>query len=157
MEAVREIASSVRLQQRGFTLPELLMTIVLMGILFGIASSSWSGVVESREVTSATNQLAADLRLAHTSATNRLESYEVLFTGGRSYEVGPSGATEPRELPEGTRIAPALVDGVRFMGSGEAEPIPAASGNSITVSSEDGTPGHVIEFNSQTSRIKIDP
>ena len=58
--------------ERGFTLIEVMVIIIIMGIVFAIASSTWFGVVESRRVDSATNQLAADLRLAHTSATNRL-------------------------------------------------------------------------------------
>lgn len=157
VKAVRVMAKGFRVREHGFTMPEVLVTIAIMGIVFAIASSTWLGLTESRRVTSATNQLTGDLRLAHTRATNRLDTYEVLFTGGRSYEIGPSGATEPRELPEGTQIASGPVTGVRFTGNGEANPIPALSGSSITVSSDDGAPSTVIEFNSQTSRIKIDP
>jgi hypothetical protein len=47
-------------------------TIVIMGIVFAIASATWLGVIGSHAVDSATNQLASDLWLAHTSATNRL-------------------------------------------------------------------------------------
>ena len=65
--------------ERGFTLVEVMVTIIMMGIVFGIASSTWFGVAESRRVDSATNQLAADLRLAHTRATNRLEPCQVLL------------------------------------------------------------------------------
>ena len=43
-----------------------------MGIVFAIASSTWFDAAESRGVDSAANQLAADLRLAHTKATNKL-------------------------------------------------------------------------------------
>ena len=59
--------------ERGFTLIEVMVTIIIMGIVFAIASSTWFGAIESRRVDSATNQLAADLRQAHTRATNRLE------------------------------------------------------------------------------------
>ena len=75
--------------ERGFTLVEVLITIILMGILFAIASSMLFGVVESRRVDSATNQLAADLRLAHTRATNRLEKWQVVLDGDSStYTIG---------------------------------------------------------------------
>jgi type IV fimbrial biogenesis protein FimT len=57
--------------QRGFTLLELLITIIVMGIVLAIASSTWFGAIESRRVDSATNQVAADLRLAYSRATNR--------------------------------------------------------------------------------------
>ncbi len=49
--------------EQGFTLPEVLITIVLMSIAFAIASSTWFNIVESREVDSAANQVAGDLRL----------------------------------------------------------------------------------------------
>lgn len=65
--------------ERGFTLPEVLVTILIMGILFSIASASWFDLIESRRVTSATNQLAADLRLAHTSSTNQLATWRVVL------------------------------------------------------------------------------
>lgn len=50
-----------------------------MGILFSIATTSWFGLVESRRVTAAANELAADLRLAHTSSTNQLATWRVVL------------------------------------------------------------------------------
>ena len=70
--------------ERGFTLVEVMLLLFIMGIVFAIASSTWFGVVESRRVDSATNQLAADLRQAHTRATNRLEALAVDLTAGSS-------------------------------------------------------------------------
>lgn len=69
---------------RGFTLVEVMVTIILMGIVFAIASSTWFGVVESRRVDSATNQIASDLRLANATATNRLSSAYIVFNRGGS-------------------------------------------------------------------------
>ena len=63
--------------EHGFTLAEVMITIVIMGIVFAIASSTWFGVVESRRVDSATNEMVAELRLAHTRATNRLEDWRI--------------------------------------------------------------------------------
>ena len=74
--------------ERGFTLPEVLITISLMGIVFAIATSTWFGTVEARRVDSATNQLAADLRLAHTKATNQLASWRIVL----SPDKGPESA-----------------------------------------------------------------
>ena len=122
--------------EAGFTLPEVLITIVIMGILAGIAIPSWFGIVESRRVDSAANQVAADLRLSHGRATNQLTDWRVVFRGSdpggilnkvncggtladycmvklaEVYEGG-LGATSPtvvqtmpRYLPEGTLITP---------------------------------------------------
>lgn len=75
MEAWGSTGREFSKDERGFTLPEVLITIVLMGIVLAIASSIWFGTVESRRVDSATNQVASDLRLAHSSAANRLKDY----------------------------------------------------------------------------------
>ena len=106
--------------ERGFTLPEVMITIVLIGIVTAIASSSWFGLVESRRVTAATKQLTADMRLAHTRATNQLASWRIVLVPGReAASAGPdyylvkmnsggatidSSATIQRTLPDDTRI-----------------------------------------------------
>src|SRR5215204_3445413 len=87
--------------ERGFTLIEVIITTILMLIVFGIASSTWFKVAESRRVDSATNQVVADLRLAHTQATNRLteSSFIVPSADSSTYEIGPDGDLETMTLP----------------------------------------------------------
>ncbi len=72
--------------ERGFTLAEVLIVVILLGIVLAIATSSWFGIVESRRVDSATNQLAADMRLAHTKATNQLGTWRVVLHPDRGDE-----------------------------------------------------------------------
>ena len=105
-------------------MPEVLITIVIMGILMGIASSTWFSTVESRRVDSATNQVLSDLRLAHTSSTNRLTEYRVAYvSGGQINCAGRSDADycllrqnggsyqeTARYLPERTVISGAGLD-----------------------------------------------
>src|SRR5215218_9009845 len=87
--------------ERGFTVLEVFLTCILMGLLFAIASPVLFGVVDGRRVDSATNQLAADLRLAHTRATNRLEQWQVVLTADSStYTIGPVGAPSTRDLDD---------------------------------------------------------
>lgn len=106
---------------KGFTLPEVLVTILIMGILFGIASSFWFGIVEGRKVDSATNQVAADVRLSHSSAANQLTEYLVAYNPNGTVtgcaaaasadycllkKTGTSTYEETaRFLPDGTQIS----------------------------------------------------
>ena len=140
--------------ERGFTLIELLVTIVIMGIVFGISSSIWFKMAESRRVDSATNQVVADLRLAHTQATNRLTdvSFVVPSADSSTYQVGPDPMTLPGDdqgTPKTKIVAPTAIT---FHSNGSAEIDPAGN---ITVASTDGDPSHEIEINSITSRVKV--
>lgn len=98
---------------------EVLTVVVLMGIVFAIASSTWFGLVESRRVTAATNQLTADMRLAHSSATNQLSSWRIVLVPNRAapnagpdyylVKLNPAGAVIPastvsRTLPNNTSV-----------------------------------------------------
>ena len=143
--------------ERGFTLVELMLVILLMGIVFAIASSTWFDAIESRKADSATNQVVADLRNTYSKATNRLADYSFVIPSANSttYETGPtSEALVPTSLPDGTQIA----DGVdiTFHSDGSAD---VNSGtNPITVSSsKDTTKCHTVEINTATSRIEVDP
>jgi prepilin-type N-terminal cleavage/methylation domain-containing protein len=158
--------------ERGFTLLEVIVTIVLMGIVLGIASSTWFAVIESRRVDSATNQVVADLRLAHTQATNRLTNSSFVVPADpvpagfedhplSTYQVGPPGDLETRILPgddQGTPQTQILVaTTIVFKSDGSAEIDPAGD---ITVTTTDGDPDdsfHTINVNPVTSRIQIDP
>lgn len=94
MKLLRDKFARFAGDSRGFTLPEVLITIAILGILAGIVIPSWRGVVEGRKEDSATNQLASDMRLAESRATNRLSSWQVeLNSGSSTYRIGPEGGT----------------------------------------------------------------
>ena len=145
-----------RENERGFTLIEVIATIIIMGIVFAIASSTWFGVVESRRVDSTTNQVVADLRLVHSRATNRLADYSFVVPANSSstYQIGPSGgALVTQTLPEGTQIASATT--IVFKANGEAQVTSGAPSPIRVELSKDTTNYHEIEFNSVTSRIRV--
>jgi prepilin-type N-terminal cleavage/methylation domain-containing protein len=141
--------------ERGFTLPELMVAIAILGILAAIAIPVWWGVSESRALDSAANQVAADLRLAHTGATNRLQSWQVVFTSGSpTYTVGPAGSPTTRTLPDGTVAATSAT--LTFSPRGSVAP---ADGSTTTVrvaAAGDPANDRDIEVNTSTSMVEID-
>ena len=157
-------------EDRGFTLVELTVIIIIMGLVFAIASSAWLGAIESRKVDTATNQVAADLRLANTQATNRLADSNfttpdptppVGVVPLSTYEVGPAGAVASDKAPEGTQIAAAT--NIKFKANGSAQVVsgpPADASGKITMtvrSSNNAASNHEIWINTTTSRIKVVP
>jgi prepilin-type N-terminal cleavage/methylation domain-containing protein len=154
--------------ESGFTLVELTMVIILMGVVFAIASSMWFGAVEARRVDSATNQLAADLRLAHTRAINRLADQTVILTAGNSEYTLPGGVTvdlddDNSPGPSGDVVSVAAASTIVFKGNGSAQVTGAGltAANPITVRGTtppaNGGRKHTIVINPVTSAIQIGP
>jgi type IV fimbrial biogenesis protein FimT len=154
--------------EHGFTLMEVMITILIMGIVFGIASSTWFGVVESRRVDSATNQMVSELHFAHNSSTNRLEDWKVdLQANSRTYSIGPCPDPDVCAAPlppaserslleeEGTEVRPSeggMVEEVVFEPNGDAQ---ITGAGRIRIAAADGSPCHEIEINEATSKIRI--
>ncbi len=100
--------------ERGFTLPEVLTTIAILGILLAIAMAIWNSVIEARRVDAAANQVASDMRLAHTRATNQLIEWQVILAPERADESeGPDyylakmqspALVVPRTFPANVKI-----------------------------------------------------
>ena len=112
----------------GFTLPELVATIAILGILIVIAVIVLLGILEQRRVDAAARQLVADMRLVHTSAANQLTDWRIVLVperGGedegpdyylvrlaQTYEPSVSGSTpvaDPNTPPK-PRFFPANVE-----------------------------------------------
>jgi Tfp pilus assembly protein FimT len=142
--------------ERGFVLMELVLVITVMMIVSAIAVSTWFGAVEDRQVASATNQLVADLRQAHTKATNRLVDQTVRLNAGSSVYTLPSGDTaDLDDAPGKDVVSVAAASTIVFKGDGSAQ---VTGANPITVRATDNTNNnHTIGINLVTSRIKIDP
>lgn len=170
MEVFRYRLSARWRDRRGFTLPEVLITIALLGILVAIAVPTWWSVVEGRQVDSATTQFASDLRLAHTRAANQLNNWEVRYTiGSSTYQLVPDGGTAiTRTLPDNAVVfSSEISDGsgnavIKFTPDGSAAAEPAATFSDADVDGEmdleiskDGNPESNVAIIQSTSRVKL--
>jgi prepilin-type N-terminal cleavage/methylation domain-containing protein len=154
--------------ERGFTLVEVMVTIIIMGVLATMAISLWWPVVESRRVDSATDQLAANLRQAHSRATNRLADQTVTLNFGQSEYTLPNGATADLDdnndtaSPAGDIVSvawddPSAVSTIIFKADGTAQITGGGSAADPIRVRATSNPGnfHRIEINPVTSEVKI--
>ena len=91
--------------ESGFTLPEMTIVVVIMGIVLAISSASWFGAIEGRRVDSAANQFASDLRLAHSKATSQLATWRVVLNPDRGAETAGADYTLVKLDAAGNAIA----------------------------------------------------
>ena len=167
---------ATRRNENGFTLPEVMMTIVVMSIVLGIATSTWFRIIESSTVDSAANQLAADLRLAHTRSTNELTDWRVqIFTdrgdpAQADYVVKGPTADLNRSLPEDSAVSSTgtelNADGgsrtLRFQSTGAVEAVGGfgdtdSDGEIRITVTVDGNPSRSLTVVPTTSRVRIVP
>jgi prepilin-type N-terminal cleavage/methylation domain-containing protein len=170
--------------ERGYTLQEVLTVVAILGILVAIAVMIWLALLERWRVEAAADQFAADLRLAHTRATNQLTDWRVVFmpdgspvagcsavdycmvrlsapydAGDAAPAVDPETAPTLRELPEGTRIREVTFDADCSAGDEGAAVPPSRCGPDATRTlefSSNGTVRTLRPGQSGTVRISSD-
>ena len=76
---IRSNIARVCRDERGYTLPEILTAVSIMGIILAIGIIVLLALLERWRVEAAADQFAADLRLAHTRATEQLTDWRVVF------------------------------------------------------------------------------
>lgn len=145
-----------RLVQWGFTLVEVLVVIVIMGILAGIAVPSLMQMVAGQKVRSAASDMYSALLLARSEAMKRNTTVNVNATNAadwsRGWTVGISGTTFLTQDAYNGGVAIATTVGgtarstVAYQWTGR--PDSASTNTSITVSSTDySLPARCITLN----------
>jgi prepilin-type N-terminal cleavage/methylation domain-containing protein len=79
MRAIRPNIARVCGDERGYTLPEILTAVSIMSIILVIGIIVLLVLLERWRVEAAADRFAADLRLAHTRATEQLTDCRVVF------------------------------------------------------------------------------
>jgi prepilin-type N-terminal cleavage/methylation domain-containing protein len=94
-------------RNKGWTLTELMIVIVMMGIVIGISIPSFKNYIAKTQLDTAKNEILAVLRTARSNALSEQKNCQVIFEKAtNSYRINPGGVS--KTLPEGTEIANAF-------------------------------------------------
>lgn len=149
MLVVKTVAS------RGFTLLELLLVLLLLGLVYGLAGPLLSEGSEKLEAKTVSRQLAAGLRKARSiAATERRETVLLLDLEGLSFSV----TSDPKiyQLPKKLEVSMFTAESelvrsqnaaIRFFPDG------SSTGGRITVTA--GGHRHMIDVDWLTGRVVI--
>ncbi len=100
----------MRNNKKGFTITEIMVVIVIMGILGGIAIPSFRNYIVRMRLRSARDDILSTLRVAKARAMSERVVYRVIFdTTGYAVGIDPDGDgtfsyDEARVLPQGVSI-----------------------------------------------------
>jgi prepilin-type N-terminal cleavage/methylation domain-containing protein len=92
-------------QPSGYTLIELLVIIVIVGVLAGIAAPSWLSWRNTQWLGTARGQLAEAIRKAQSEAKLKKVGYGVVFDNGRDGRFGNSGRVRYAIVPTSVALA----------------------------------------------------
>lgn len=96
---------------KGFTVIELMVILVIMGIIGGISIPAWRNHIVRTRLSCAERQVLSTLRLAHTKAITEHITYCVLFDKTNTgYKTGPD-STNTGNFPTYGSLTP-LPDGI---------------------------------------------
>ena len=143
------------MRQRGFTLLEVIVVLVLAGIMYALLLAVPMRGASGADLKSAARTLASGLRQAQTTAmSTRRDAVLTVDVDAREFLM--PGEEQPRKLPEGldlklytaqSEVSNARKGGIRFYPDG------SSTGGRITVSA--GERKYLVDVDWLTGRVSI--
>ena len=139
-------------KEKGFTLIELMVTMVILAILLGLAIPGFSRWLPNYRLRGATRELYSNLQFAKSGAIKERAEWAVRFVSGtNSYEVWSSGTNRvwdgystPNDTLVRTVSLPDSGSGLQFGAGSATSAVPEAGGGAIIA-----VPATPIVFNSR--------
>lgn len=138
---------------RGFTLVELMITLVLLAIVATIAVPNFVQFIRNNQVQAKADEVKTFLQYARGQAVTTRKSYEVTIDTD-SWSAGPVNGTAERalELNSAQAAVSSSIAKVTFMPNGSA----AAAAEITVCRDKDAANGYVIEIQ-RSGAIKMQP
>lgn len=143
-------------RQRGFTLIEVMIAMVILAILVGLGIPGFARWLPNYRLKGAARDLYSNLQLAKSGAVKERAEWAVKFTPGQNkYEIISGGAdriysTKGDNVVQKTVLLPDYESGVRFGFGDSDENVDGGSHTSmVTFSDLDGDSNPVVVFNSR--------
>jgi prepilin-type N-terminal cleavage/methylation domain-containing protein len=92
--------------QKGFTLTETMIIVVIVGVLAGITIPAFMNYFQRQKAATAETELLADISYVRSLAIARRTTFQIVFNGDayQIIEPGPDTVMRQREAPSGITI-----------------------------------------------------
>lgn len=144
---------SRRADMHGFTLVELMITLVLLGIIAGIAAPNFNTLIRNNQIQSKAEELAVFLQHVRGQAALNRQAYEVLVDNDSPWIAQVSGSNDPERLLEHS-------PGIEILSSALSDdkliyrPNGTATAANITICRDaDPTTGYLLEVQPSGSSV----
>jgi len=109
--------------KRAFTLPEVAVVLVVLGIIIAMTIPSFSRFIASNRLEGATNQLVADIHYARSLAVAKRKTYQIVFEANRYRVIDQASGAVVRTRNIPPQLACAASANPRFFAWGLADPV----------------------------------